>query len=46
MSRRLRNGLNHRQLEAFMAVIEAGSVTAAADLLHVTQPAVTRLVKE
>lgn len=46
MRRRSRSALNHRQLEAFIAVIEAGSVTAAADLLHVTQPAVTRLVKE
>ena len=46
MKLRHRSALNHRQLEAFLAVFEAGSVTAAAESLHVTQPAVTRLVKE
>ena len=35
-----------RQLRAFMAVYETGSVSAAADLLALTQPAVTLLLKE
>lgn len=38
--------LNPRQVEAFRAVMMTGSMTAAADLLRVTQPAVSRLVKD
>lgn len=35
-----------RQLRAFMAVYETGSLSAAADLLALTQPAVTLLLRE
>lgn len=35
-----------RQLRAFMAVYETGNMSAAADLLALTQPAVTLLVRE
>ncbi|WP_158644697.1 LysR substrate-binding domain-containing protein [Paracoccus jeotgali] len=38
--------LSHRQIEAFRAIIESGSVTAAADLLFVTQPSVSRLLAD
>ena len=38
--------INHRQLEAFQAVVETGTVTAAAGRLYVTQPAVTRLIRD
>lgn len=38
--------LSHRQLEAFRAIIESGSVTAAADLLFLTQPSVSRLLAD
>jgi DNA-binding transcriptional LysR family regulator len=37
--------INLRQLEVFHAVIEAGSVTGAADALNVTQPAVSAVLK-
>ncbi|TFF23196.1 LysR family transcriptional regulator [Jiella endophytica] len=37
--------LNIRQLSAFNAVMKAGSVTEAAERLHVSQPAVTKLLK-
>lgn len=37
--------INLRQMEAFHAVMESGSVTKAAELLHITQPAVTKLIK-
>ena len=40
----MRKPLNLRQLEAFKAVIEYGSVNGAADALHVTQPAVSKLI--
>ncbi|CAJ4013743.1 bacterial regulatory helix-turn-helix, lysR family protein [Burkholderia pseudomallei] len=35
-----------RQLEAFRAVILTGSVTGAAELLHLTQPTVSKLLAE
>jgi len=35
-----------RQVEAFHAVMEAGSITGAADLMCITQPAVSRLIKD
>jgi DNA-binding transcriptional LysR family regulator len=35
-----------RQIEAFRAVIEAGSVTSAADRLRISQPAVSKLISE
>ena len=38
--------INHRQLEAFQAVMESGTVTAAAERLYITQPAVTRLIQD
>lgn len=38
--------LNPRQLEAFRYVMVAGSMTVAAELLKVSQPAVSRLVKD
>jgi DNA-binding transcriptional LysR family regulator len=36
--------MNVRQLQAFRAVIELGSVTRAAELLSVSQPAVSKLI--
>ncbi len=36
--------MNLRQIEAFKAVIESGTVSRAADLLHVSQPAASKLV--
>lgn len=38
--------INARQIEAFRAVMLTGSMTAAAGLLQITQPAVSRLVKD
>lgn len=35
-----------RRLEMFVRIVEAGSVTAAAKLLHLTQPALTRNLKQ
>ena len=36
--------MKSRQLEAFRAVILRHSITRAAEMLHITQPAVTRLI--
>jgi DNA-binding transcriptional LysR family regulator len=38
--------LNFRQLEAFRTVMTAGSTVRAAELMQVTQPAVSRLISE
>jgi DNA-binding transcriptional LysR family regulator len=38
--------MNVRQIETFRAVMEAGSVTAAAERLRITQPAVSKLIME
>jgi DNA-binding transcriptional LysR family regulator len=38
--------LNLRQVEAFHAVMRTGSMTGAANLMAVTQPAVTRLIRD
>ena len=36
--------MNLKRLQAFRAVFEAASVTQAAERLHTTQPAVSRLI--
>ncbi|HWL79413.1 MAG TPA: LysR substrate-binding domain-containing protein [Roseomonas sp.] len=38
--------MNLRQCEVFRAVMEAGTVTAAAERLHVTQPAVSKVLAQ
>jgi len=38
--------MNVRQIETFRAVMEAGSVTAAAERLGITQPAVSKLIMD
>lgn len=38
--------LNPRQIEAFRTVIVTGGITAAAQALNITQPAVTRLIRD
>ncbi|MFK0685766.1 LysR substrate-binding domain-containing protein [Ochrobactrum sp. BD67] len=38
--------INHRQIEAFRSVILAGSVTNASQLMRISQPAVSRLLKD
>lgn len=38
--------LNPRQIEAFRALVLTGSTTRAAEMMYVTQPAVSRLVRD
>lgn len=38
--------LNSREIEAFRAVIQTGTTTAAAQLLHTTQPSISRLLAQ
>jgi len=38
--------MNHRQIEAFRAVINLGTMTAAAEVLRTSQPAVSRMISE
>src|SRR5688500_19711916 len=38
--------INLRQVEAFRAVMLSGSVTAAASMMGITQPAVSRLLRD
>ena len=38
--------LSSREIEAFRAVIQTGTTTAAAQLLHTTQPSVSRLLSQ
>lgn len=38
--------MNFRQVEALRALVQAGTVTAAAELLHISQPAVSRLLRD
>ncbi|MFV1602723.1 MULTISPECIES: LysR family transcriptional regulator [unclassified Phaeobacter] len=47
--RRTRNGenrLNLRQLEAFRATMRSGSITEAAEMMHISQPSVSRLISD
>jgi DNA-binding transcriptional LysR family regulator len=41
---RMRRHFNLRQIEAFKAVIEYGSVSSAAQMVHISQPAMSKLI--
>ncbi len=45
-ARAMTRPLNPREIEAFRAVIQTGTTTAAAQLLHTTQPSVSRLLSQ
>jgi len=38
--------MNSRQIEAFQAVVQTGSMTLAGNLLYISQPAVSRLIND
>lgn len=38
--------MNLRQLKAFQAVCRTGSITRASELIHLSQPALTRQIQE
>ena len=38
--------LNLRQLEAFRATMRSGSITEAAEIMHISQPSVSRLIAD
>ena len=38
--------IQSRQIEAFRAVMLTGAMTAAAEMIHITQPAVSRLIRD
>lgn len=38
--------MNLRQLEAFRATMRSGSITGAAEIMHISQPSVTRLIAD
>jgi len=38
--------ISAKQIAAFRAVMEAGSITGAAELMYITQPAVSRLIRD
>lgn len=38
--------MTYQQIEAFMAIVEKGSITKAADALYITQPAPTHRIAE
>ena len=40
----MRRHLNLRQIEAFKAVIENGSISGAAQIVHISQPAMSKLI--
>lgn len=38
--------LKHRQIEAFRAIVISGSMSAAANMMNITQPAISRLIRD